>query len=307
MLQCLRIHGSAPRRGADMDDGGDGDEVDFLFSKEVPISRQVVDSLRTLYRHHGMGIFWKGVRVAGLYYFARYFFRVLLKHAIFCLTGLYFPFFTDILNSVFAFEFHPLWTLRTVLSAVRPRRQPPRHMESPWTLKNHRQSGDWLLIPSAAHATASALLRYICKPLQKTPGASPSIEMIAVASGAIVRFAVLRAFFALVIHSLVLMLLSVYLFMIEASFLVPGQETLVYSHEKKRLLRAEEILGDLNLNDSRREGNMPLSLSSAFARARKRGWLLATCLKLLELHVKKCVVQMALEGLSLTIMWFLVI
>jgi hypothetical protein len=245
-----------------MDSGG-GVDV-----KEVPVSRQVVDSLSILYRHHDIGIFYKGLHVAVLYHLARTSIAALLGATIFRPT--YFQPIADVLSTVAVSEVHLYWTQRSV-SARQTRL-------GSWTFSHNRQRWKTLVIPSAAQGTALALLRYISKPLPET---ATSIE---VASWSIVAFAVLRAFLALVTRSLVLSPLSVCLTLIEASFLDPVEETLVYSRRKKSFLPVGTIF-------PKRE--MPLS----FERARKQA-LLSTCLWLLELHVKKCLVQMALESLT---------
>lgn len=259
-LQSLRIRSAT--RGSEIDGGGGAD------IKEVPVSHQVVDSLSILYRHHGMSIFYKGLHVAVLYHLARTSMVALLGATIFRPT--YFQPIADVLSTVAVSELHLYWTQRSVSA-----RQTGL---GSWTFSHNRQRWKTLVIPSAAQGTATALLRYISKPLPET---AASIE---VASWSIVAFAVLRAFLALVTRSLVLSPLSVCLTLIEASFLDPVEETLVYSRRKKCFLPVGTIF-------SKRD--MPLS----FERARKQA-LLSTCLWLLELHVKKCLVQMALESLT---------
>jgi hypothetical protein len=247
-------------------DGGSGVDV-----KEVPVSHQVVDYLSILYRHHDIGIFYKGLHVAVLYHLARTSIAALLGATIFRPT--YFQPIADVLSTVAVSELHLYWTQRSV-SARQTRL-------GSWTFSHNRQRWKTLVIPSAAQGTALAFLRYISKPLSET---ATSIE---VASWSIVAFAVLRAFLALVTRSLMLSPLSVCLTLIEASFLDPVEETLVYSRRKKSFLPVGTIF-------PKRE--MPLS----FERARKQA-LLSTCLWLLELHVKKCLVQMALESLTFMI------
>ena len=244
-------------------DGGSGIDV-----KEIPVSRQVVDTLSILYRHHDIGIFYKGLHVAILYHLARTSIAALLGATIFRST--YFQPIADVLSTVAVSELHLYWTQRSV-SARKTR-------FGSWTFSHNRQKWKTLLIPSAAQGTALALLRYISKPLPET---ATSIE---VASWSIVAFAVLRAFLALVTRSLMLSPLSVFLTLIEASFLNPFEETLVYSRRKKSFLRVGTIFP---------KGEIPLS----FERVRKQA-LLSTCLWLLELHVKKCLIQMVLESLT---------
>lgn len=170
------------------------------------------------------------------------------------------------------------WTQRSVSAR--------QNLFGSWTFSHNRQRWKTLFIPSAAQGTALALLRYISKPLPET---ATSIE---VASWSIVAFAVLRAFLALVTRSLVLSPLSVYLTLIEASFLDPVEETLVYSRRKKSFLPVGTII-------PKRE--MPISLE----RARKQA-LISTCLWLLELHVKKCLVQMTLESLTFMVIQLMI-
>ena len=244
-------------------DGGGGVDV-----QEIPVSRQVVNSLSLLYRHHGIGVFYKGLHVAVLYHLARTSIAVLLGATIFRPT--YFQPIADVLSTVAVSELHLHWTQRSV-SARQTRL-------GSWTFRHNRQRWKTLVVPSAAQGTALVLLRYLSKPSLET---ATSIE---VASWSIVAFAVLRAFLALVTRLLVLSPLFVCLTLIEASFLDPVEDTLVYSRRKKSFLPVGTIF-------PKRE--MPLS----FERARKQA-LLSTCLWLLELHVKKCLVQMALESLT---------
>lgn len=239
---------------------------DGVDVKEVPASRQVVNYLHILYGHAGVGIFHKGLYIAVLHYLARTSIAALLGAIVF--NPAFFQPITDILSTVAVSELHLYWTQRIVSA-----RQTNLGC---WTLGHNRQRWKALVIPSAAQGTALALLRYVSKSLPET---AASIENV---SWPIVTFAVLRAFLALFIRLFVLTPLSACLTLIEASFLNPNEETLVYSRRKKSFLPIQTLF-------LKRE--IPLS----FKRARKQT-LLLTCLWLFELHIKKCLVQMSLEA-----------
>lgn len=273
-----------------MDDLGAG----RAHVKEVPVSRQVVDSLSILYRYHDMGIFYKGLHIAVLYHLARSSIAALLQATIF--RPKYLHPIADILSIIALSELHMYWTQ----SAVLARRQ-QTHLSlglGSWKFSHNRQRWKALVIPSAAQGTALALLRYISKPLPETTISSSSSssfrgEMIA-SSWSTVAFAVLRAFLALVIRLFVLSPLRVCLALIETSFLDPREETLVYARRKKSFLSVGMIF-------PKKREMMPLSLGGA----RKQVPLLSTCLWLLELHVKKCLVQMVLESFTFVVIRFM--
>ena len=253
--------------------------------QEVPVSRQVVRSLSVLYHHHGIGIFYKGLPVAGLYLLARTSIAAVLGATVLRPTAYFQQPVAEVLSTVVVSELHLSWTQSSVSSSsARPTRR------EAWSFRHHRHRWKALVIPSAAHGSASALLRSISKLLPETATATAkSIEMeiaSASASGSMVAFAVMRAFLALITRVLVLAPLSVSLIRIEASFLDPSAETLVYSCRKRGFLSVKKIF---------RKREVPLSFS--FQRARKQ-FLLSTCLWLLELHVKKCLMQMTVESLT---------
>jgi hypothetical protein len=101
-------------------------------------------------------------------------------------------------------------------------------------------------------------------------------------SRALSAIAVLRAFVALMVRSFVLAPAAAWLTVVEASCLDSGQETLVYERGKGKLVSVGTVFAG---HERRSSGEL------------WKGVSLHLCLWLLELHVKKCAVQMVLEGL----------
>lgn len=98
---------------------------------------------------------------------------------------------------------------------------------------------------------------------------------------------VLRAFVALSIRIFILCPSTVWLILMEASYLNPIEETLVYSEDRKSFVTARTLF-------------LKIILPMSPKRARKL--LTSTCLWLVELHVKKCLLQISVEASLFAIM-----
>ncbi|ORY13949.1 hypothetical protein BCR34DRAFT_599548 [Clohesyomyces aquaticus] len=242
---------------------------------ETPLSRHIVASLRLLYDRDGIRIFCKGLHMAVVYQLAMTAISTLLRFTLFRPEPLR-P-LARIVSMITLSNLHLSWTRATVLAG---------HMG-----RTDRTWGDgsrtWriLVVPAAGHGIASALLEYVSRSLPES--ATPVWDIPSISA-----LAVLHVFMALVIHSLVLAPLSAWLTMVETSCLDPTKETLVYSKEKKRFLSVSAFFVDCNRPPN--FGQFRKHISSRL------------CFWLLGLHVKKCLVQMILEGSIFAVVGFFV-
>ncbi|KAF2113503.1 hypothetical protein BDV96DRAFT_688497 [Lophiotrema nucula] len=243
---------------------------------DSPLSRHLAASLRTLYAHQGIRIFTKALHIAAIYQLARTALKSFLTATLFRPVALQ-P-LADIVSTVVLAEMHMYWTQATVLSGQ------GSTIEDAW--HHDRQRWRKLVVPSVAQGGAVVLLDYVSRSLPETGTSAGNVS-----GASLSAVAVLRAFAALVVRSFVLSPLSAWLTLVEASCLNPGQETLVYERGKGRFVSGSVLFaGGFERPVSARELGKRVSLD--------------LCLRLLELHVKKCVVQMLLEGLVSSIVGF---
>jgi hypothetical protein len=246
---------------------GHKDEDSELNAPFAPLSRHLFYSLRVLYAHQGLRIFTTGLHVAAIYQALKVVLRNLLAATILYPVGSQ-P-IADIVATVLLAEAHMYFTHTTISSSK------SSLGGRLWT--HDRERWIKLSLPCLAQASALALLNWVSRSLPDLSGSS-NID----ASQMLSAIAVLRAFVALIIRSFVLAPVTAWLTLVEASCLDSRQETLIYEQAKRKFA----------------------SVGAVFARHEQRsfgelwkGVSLHLCLWLLELHVKKCAIQMALEAL----------
>jgi hypothetical protein len=237
-----------------------------LSISDAPLSRQLTNSLRVLYAHRGPHILTKGLYTAAIYQLSKTTMISMLTATV-LRPAMVHP-IADIVASVLLVEGHMHWTHATISSGksslgVRL-----------WTHDRNRWKK--LVLPCLAQGCAVALLDWISRSLPDMSGASNSDV-----SRTLSAIAVLRVFTALFVRSFVLAPTSAWLMIVETSCLDSGEETMVYAREKGRFVSVSTLFAGLELR-----GSVELW----------KGVSLRLCLWLLELHVKKCAVQMALEG-----------
>jgi hypothetical protein len=242
------------------------DEDTELSTSDAPLSRHLANSLRVLYAHLGLRILSKGLYIAAIYQLAKSVVRKVLTATI--LRPVRVQPVADIMATVLLAEAHMYWTHSTISS-----RQSSLGVRS-WT--HDRKTWMKLVLPCAVQGSAVVLLDWFSRSLPDmsgTPNSSPSQTVSAIA--------VLRAFVALMIRSFMLAPATAWLTLVEASCLDSRQETLVYEQEKGRFVSIGAVFAGHEQRDSKelwKNVSLPL------------------CLWLLELHIKKCAVQMMLEG-----------
>jgi hypothetical protein len=242
-----------------------------LSTSDAPLSRRPANSLRVLYAHLGLRIFAKGLFIAAIYQLLKTVVTSMLTATILRPVGIG-P-LADIVAMVLLAEAHMYWTHATISTGKSNLRV------RSWT--HSRTRWKKLVLPCAAQGSAVALLDWASRSLPDMSGASNSDV-----SRTLSAIAVLRAFVALIVRSFVLAPAAAWLTLVEASCLDLGQETLVYERAKKRFVSGGAVFARYEQRSSRELW---------------KGVSLHLCLWLLELHVKKCAVQMVLEGLVASI------
>jgi hypothetical protein len=242
------------------------DEDAAINISDAPLSHYLAKSLHVLYGHRGLYILARGLYVATIYQLLKIAVTNVLTATIFRAVGAN-P-IADIMATVLLAEVHMYWTHATISSGnsmVRFRS---------WTLDRKRWKK--LVLPCAVQGSAIALLHWVSRSLPDATGASYSDV-----SRTLSAVAVLRAFIALTVRSLVMAPAAAWLTLVEASCLDSGQETLVYERRKGRFVSIGAVFAGYEQRDYRELWN---------------GVTSHLCLSLLELHLKKCAVQMVLEG-----------
>lgn len=242
-----------------------------LGASDAPLSRRLVDSLRVLYAHQGLRIFVKGIHVAAIYQLSKIAVQYVLTATI--LYPVSARPVADIVATVLLAEMHMSSTHATISGGIRTSKG------RLWT--HNRETWKKLLLPSLTQACALALLNWVSRSLPDLSGSSDNntSEMLS-------AIAVSRAFVALIIRSFVLAPAAAWLTLVEVSFLDSRQETLVYEHGKRKFVNVGAVFAGYEQRSSRELW---------------KGVTLHLCLELLELHVKKCAMQMALQGLVFSI------
>lgn len=243
------------------------DEAAEFNSSDAPLSRHVTNSLRVLYTHVGLHILVKGLYIASIYQLSELVLRSILISTVFRPVWLHLV--ADIVVTALLAEGHMHWTHTTIssgTSSVRARL---------WT--HDRQRWKKLVLPCVAHGSAVVLFDWVSSFSPNMNGASSSDV-----SRSLSAIAIFRTFFALLVRSFLLAPAAAWLTLVEASCLTQEQETLVYEQGKGRFARAGAIFARYEQRGSRQF---------------RKGVSLHLCLWLLELHIKKCALQMVLEGL----------
>ena len=236
-------------------------------TSDAPLSRHLANSLRVLYAHRGLRILAKGLYIAAIYQLSKTAVASVLTATILRPVRVH-P-VANIVATVLLAEAHMYWTHATISSGKSSLRV------RLWTHDHKRWKK--LVLPCAAQGSAVALLNWVSRSLPDMSGASNSDV-----SRTLSAIAVLRAFIALIVRSFVLAPAAAWLTLVEASCLDSGQETLVYERGKGRFVSVGAVFAGY---EQRGSGEL------------WKGVSLHLCLWLLELHVKKCAVQMVLEGL----------
>ena len=240
----------------------DGDAK--LSTSDALLSRHLATSLRLLYAHRGLWTLAKSLFMAAVYQLSKNALASVLGATVFRAVSI--PQVADIVATVLLAEMHMKWTHATVSSGKRAR------------LRSHnRKRWKKLVLPCMAQGSAVALLNLVSRSLPDTSNALNSDV-----SRTLSAIAVLRAFVALAVRSFVLAPATAWLTLVEASSLDSGQETLVYEQTKGSFVSVGAVFAGYEQKSS-------VELWKVVS--------LHSCLWLLELHVKKCAVQMVLEGL----------
>lgn len=235
-------------------------------STDAPLSRHLLRSLRELYAHHGLRIFFKGLYVGAIYRISKVVLTSLLAASVFRHAKL--SIIAEIVAKVLLAETHMYWTHATILT----RRSHPRVRLWPRDLAQWKK----ILLPSLVQASAIALLRWISR-TTSTIDATSSSDAARTVSG----LAVARVLVALIVQAFVLAPTTVWLTLAEAKSLDRKEETLVYDRTKGRFMN----IGAVFAGDQQNRKELHLD-----------GVSLPLCLWLLELHLKKCAAQMVSEG-----------
>lgn len=235
-----------------------GDEDVDLNARSLPLSRQVVSYLRKIYVKQGLRVFAKGIYIAGIYQLLKTAITSILTATVLRPAWTYQ--FADFLVTILLAEVHMQWTHATLLSGKLNWRY------RFWTV--NRSTWRRLILPCAAQGGAVLLLNWTSDYI---PDTSSNVAQTLSA------IAVLRVAIALAVRSFVLAPATAWLTLAEASCLYSGQQTLVYNQGKGRFLSSGDIL--------KTSSNEPW-----------RGVTWHSCFWLLELHLKKCVVHILLEG-----------
>jgi hypothetical protein len=220
-----------------------------------------------LYAHQGLRILAKGLYIAAIYQLLKTAVTSVLTATI--LRSVRIHPVADIVTTVLLAEAHMYWTHAAISSGKSSLRV------RLWTHDHKRWKK--LVLPCAAQGSAVALLNWVSRSLPDMSGASNSDV-----SRTLSAIAVLRVFIALIVRSFVLAPASAWLTLVEASCLDSRQETLVYEQGKRKFVSVGTVFAGY---EQRGSGEL------------WKGVSLHLCLWLLELHVKKCAVQMVLEGL----------
>lgn len=229
-----------------------------------PLSRHVVSSLRKLYIHQGVRVFAKGLFIASIYQLLKTVLTSILTVTVFRPAWMH-P-FADFAATLLLAEIHMHWTHATMLSG-----------KLNWRRFLDRSTWMRLSLPCAAQGSAVLLLNWIS---DYSPETSEGISSNAVQT--LSAIAVLRVAVALAVRSFVLAPTAAWLTLVETSCLYSGQQTLVYDQGKRRFLTSGDVL-------TRTSDELRKTVS----------WHL--CFWLLELHLKKCMAHILLEGLMVAI------
>ncbi|KAL1970747.1 hypothetical protein VTN77DRAFT_2581 [Rasamsonia byssochlamydoides] len=268
MLESVHVHEIAK----------DPTRVDEVGVKQGPVSRKVVDALSFLYRTGGIRMFCKGLDAAIVYHPAQSSVTGLLQALVFR-----HPFLRPvayIISSVLLAELHLHWTHATISAT-----------SSCFRLRHDRGRWKTLTIPALVHATAKVLMDYM--PTYVKTSVTFLVEQHAPveirARKVVIITEVLSAFLMLALRFFVLLPASITLMLIEASFVPKTEETIVPSAEKpQRRARIAELFSNQDT---------PVNWETA-----RRLVHCSTHLWFLELHIKKCLIQLSVELLA----WLLI-
>ena len=240
------------------------DEDEKLSKSNTPLSRHLANSLRVLYAHRGVRILAKSLYMAAIHQVSKAVLTRVLRATIIRPVRMHQV--ADIVATVLLAEMHMYWTHATISSGKRARL---------WT--HDRKRWKKLVLPCVVQGSAVALLNWVSRSLPDTSGVSNSDV-----SRMLSAIAVLRALIAVAVRSFVLAPATAWLTLVEASYLDSGQETVVYEQRKGKFVSVGAVFAGYEQKSS-------VELWKVVS--------LHSCLWLLELHVKKCAVQMVLEGL----------
>jgi hypothetical protein len=236
-------------------------------TSDAPLSRLLANSLRDLYAHVGLGIFAKGLYVAAIYQLLKTTVTSVLTATI--LRPIRVHPVADIMTTVLLAEVHMYWTHATITS------QKSSWIARSWT--HDRKRWKKLVLPCVAQGSAVMLLDWVSRSIPDVSSASNS-DVWRMFSA----IAVLRVFIALIVRSFVLAPSAAWLMLVEAGCLDSAQETLVYERRRGRFMSVGAVFAGYEQKGS---GEL------------WKGVSLHLCLWLLEMHVKKCAVQMVLVGI----------
>ncbi|KAJ5169586.1 uncharacterized protein N7500_002369 [Penicillium coprophilum] len=239
--------------------------------------RSIYEAMRLIYDTQSLSAFLYAILIAAVYQVTHLAIRICLEITIFG-HELLIP-FAYACSSVLLCKLHLMWTCATI-SSHRPRL---------YSLAEAAQQSKWthLAIPSFTYGICQALMNECQSLLQASM--IPSNEM-PISSSRRASVEILAAIIMLAFRFLGLMPTSIALVLTEASLLPGKLETIIPSPTKQRGSTIAELLGG---------EKVPMGLA-AFSSALK-GFGVAQFLWLIELHLKKCFVQIVFEVLTLPI------
>lgn len=260
-------------------DGGYFRQHECQDSKRHPIFRNIFHAVRLIYRNQGVCLFSRGLGIAVIYELAHCTVEIILSATVFR-HRLLRP-FAYAIPSVLLCQLHLVWTCTTI-SAVR---LPLRSLLMQANTRKWRN----LAAPIFIYGILRALMYQVLDFMEW----SDTFTKEQVYPGINVRASaeVLAGIFLLALRVLALLPASIILTLTEASLLPGTLETIIPSPEKRRGAVIVELLGGTKI---------PLDLSTFIGALRP--FDVSRVLWLVELHLKKCLVQIVFELLALSLL-----
>lgn len=248
-------------------------------SKQHPVFRNIFHAVRLIYRNQGVCLLSRGLGIAVTYELAHCTVEIILGATVFRYRLLR-P-FAYAISSVLLCQLHLVWTCTTI-SAVR---LPLRSLFMQADTRKWRS----LTAPAFIYGILRALMYQVLDFMEWSDTSSkeqvyPRISMRASAE-------VLAVILLLALRVLALLPASTILTLTEASLLPGTLETVIPSSEKRRGAVIVELLGGTKI---------PLGLSTFIGALRP--FDISRVLWLVELHLKKCLIQIVFELLTLSLL-----